>query len=190
MKNNTQAFFLIAVSALILSCTAKQQKVPEQEPEKQMEKVAEKEPPSPSGRIALSDTVTVSWTILPFDTTKHKLEYCTEGTQVWMCRIDGHDWWGSDRDMAPPKSELKQLQLRIGNKQYDLETSTMYNPNYSGRLYPRQFRLKQFPDHHMLYAFFSDGAGTYTAYWNIRNGRAERELLTGDEEAFNWQVEE
>jgi hypothetical protein len=38
-----------------------------------------------------------------------------------------------------------------------------------------------------LYAFFSDGAGTYTSNWRIANGAAVRELLSNDEMYFGWQ---
>jgi len=65
----------------------------------------------------------------------------------------------------------------------------MFNPNFSGTLFESQFKLKRYKDYFILFAFFSDGAGSYSAHWKIENGKSERIVLSIEEEFFEWQLE-
>ena len=92
--------------------------------------------------------------------------------------------------MEFPKNELTKLNLIIVTENYDLETSKMYNPNFSGYLSSHQFKLVDKDNYKILYSFHSDGAGTYSAHWKIENGNAERIILSTNEDYFEWQNEE
>ena len=65
----------------------------------------------------------------------------------------------------------------------------MFNPNFSGYLDENQFKLVKYNDYFILYSFFSDGAGSYSAHWKIKNDIAERIVLSNDEKYFEWQLD-
>ena len=90
--------------------------------------------------------------------------------------------------MEFPKNELTKLTLELNGDNIKLNTSQMFNPNYSGSLNEGQFKLKKTGNSYMLYAFFSDGAGTYTVYWKINNKKSVRVKISNDEKDFEWQV--
>jgi hypothetical protein len=143
-----------------------------------------------TGSLDLKKSITLSWVITKFEAKVHKLSYCNEGSQKYLCKIDGKEWYGSDRSPVSPKNQLDRLTLKIGKQTYRLKTDKMFNPNYSGQLYAKQFKIKRFKNYYRLYSFFSDGAGTYTVYWRIAGGKSSRELISTSEEDFSWQFEE
>jgi hypothetical protein len=142
-----------------------------------------------SNRLKLDNGIELTWKIVKFERKNHTIGYCTDNSQKYLCKIDNKKWFGSDRGNELPKNQLVKLNLKIGNKNYLLETSQMFNPNSSGKLYNRQFRIKKESGFYRLYAYFSDGAGTYTAYWKILKNSSIRELISTDEKDFEWQFE-
>lgn len=141
------------------------------------------------GVIIIDKTISLKWEIQNFDKTNHTFEYCKESDWKYLCKIDNQEWFGSDFGMEFPKNELTKLNLIIGTENYDLETSRMYNPNFSGYLSSNQFKLVDKGNYKILYSFHSDGAGSYSAHWKIENGKAERITLSRDEIFFEWQNE-
>lgn len=141
------------------------------------------------GKIQIDKNIVLTWEIQNFDNTKHTFEYCVKNELKYLCKIDNKEWFGSDNGIEFPKNELTKLNLKIGTKNYDLETSKMFNSNSSGYLGGHQFKLVTYENCKILYSFHSDGAGTYTAHWKIENGKAERIILSRDEENFEWQTE-
>ncbi len=141
------------------------------------------------GEIQLDKNVILNWEIQNFDKTKHTFEYCGKNELKYLCKIDNQEWFGSDNGLEFPKNKLTKLNLKIASKNYDLETSKMFNSNFSGYLSEHQFKLVTYENYQILYSFHSDGAGTYTAHWKIENGKAERIILSTDEELFEWQTE-
>jgi hypothetical protein len=91
--------------------------------------------------------------------------------------------------MEYPKNELTKLFLNIGKEKYQLLTSKMYNTNFSGFLIKNQFKIIKNKDYYILYSFYSDGAGSYSAHWKMKNGKSERIVLSREEEYFEWQTE-
>ena len=144
---------------------------------------------SDSNHFKLDDGIELSWKIVKFERKNHTIGYCTDNSQKYLCKIDNKEWFGSDRGNELPINQLVKLNLKIGSKNYQLETSQMFNPNSSGKLYTRQFRIKKESGFYRLYAYFSDGAGTYTAYWKILKNSSIRELISTDEKDFEWQFE-
>lgn len=142
-----------------------------------------------TGEIKLDKNIVLNWEIQNFDKTNHTLEYCLENELKYLCKIDNLEWFGSDNRIEFPRNELTKLSLKIGTQNYDLDTSKMFNPNFSGYLSKDQFKLVTNENYQILYSFHSDGAGTYTAHWKIKNGKAERIVLSTDEEYFEWQTE-
>ena len=141
------------------------------------------------GEIQLDKNIVLIWEIQNFEVTKHTFEYCGKNEFKYLCKIDKEEWFGSDNGIEFPKNELTKLNLKIGTQNYDLETSKMFNSNFSGYLSEHQFKLVTNENYQILYSFHSDGAGTYTAHWKIENGKAERIILSRDEEYFEWQSE-
>lgn len=144
---------------------------------------------SKSGIIDLADEINLRWRIKNFISENHKIEYCENQDAKYICKIDNNDWYGSDFKMDLPKNELKSLAIYIDEKYINLDVSQMFNPNNSGELEKNQFKIKKVNDLYILYGYFSDGAGTYTTSWKIRNGKSERNKISNNEEDFVWQNE-
>jgi hypothetical protein len=136
----------------------------------------------------LSQNCSVNAVVDSFISTKHKYDTCDTGLGWKMiCLIDGKFWFGLDDGMELPKNQLKRLVVLLDKKQIDLDVSGMFNPTFSGTLRKEQFKLEKFNDGYMLYGFFSDGAGTYTAHWKIVKGKSFRTVISRDENDFYWQ---
>ncbi len=144
---------------------------------------------SKSGKIDLTNESNLRWTIKDFSSENHKIEYCESQNAKYICKIDNNDWYGSDFKMELPKNELKSLTIYIDEKYIKLDVSQMFNPNNSGELDKNQFNIKKEYDYYILYGYFSDGAGTYTTSWKIKNGKSKRNKISNDEEDFKWQNE-
>lgn len=142
-----------------------------------------------NGTIKIDDNSFIYWEIEKFDISEHTFEYCLESDLKYLCKIDKQDWFGSDRGLDFPKNELKKLEISINKTRIPLETAQMFNPNFSGALFESQFKLKRYKDHFILFAFFSDGTGSYSAHWKIEDGKSERIVLSIEEEFFEWQLE-
>jgi hypothetical protein len=108
-----------------------------------------------------------------------------------ICLIDGQIWFGTDQRLDLPKNKLLKLTMVINGTSIPLETNGMYNVNYgSFTIREKLFKLTKTNLGFMLYGFFSDGAGTYTAHWQIIKNKANRNVLSNDENNFLWQLEE
>ena len=142
-----------------------------------------------SGKIDLRYNTNLRWTIVNFKKENHEIEYCENEFQdaQYICKIDNKLWYGSDFRMDLPRNELKKLSIFVDNKYIELDTSQMFNPNLSGKLNEAQFKIVKNYDHYILYGYFSDGAGTYTTNWKIKNGKSYRATISNDEKYFEWQ---
>jgi hypothetical protein len=140
-----------------------------------------------SGEIELEKNVSLTWITKAFKDSEHKTEVCkTEFGWDFICKVDGKPWFGSDMGMEKPKDQLTKLTLKIENRIIELEVAGMFNAGYLSR---QQFSLRKEGEFYKLYAYFSDGAGSYTAHWLIINGSSIREVLSNDERYFYWQME-
>ena len=63
----------------------------------------------------------------------------------------------------------------------------MYNPRFGFELSSQQFKIIKKAHDYLLYGYFSDGAGSYTAHWKITNGKSFRLKISNDESDFKWQ---
>lgn len=127
------------------------------------------------------------WITKAFKESEHKIEICdSESKWKYICKIDGKPWFGSDQGMEKPKDQLTKLTLKIENRLIDLDVTGMFNAGYLSKL---QFSFRKEGGTYKLYAFFSDGAGTYTAHWLIIDGSSIREVISNDERYFYWQNE-
>jgi hypothetical protein len=122
--------------------------------------------------------------IAAFKKDAHRVDTCQRS---YICKIDGREWYGLDRGLDLPKNELVSLKLKVKGRFVNLPVAGMFNPNYSGRLSAKQFSLKSDRGAYMLYGYFSDGAGSYTAHWRVKGNRAERIVISTDESDFSWQ---
>lgn len=145
---------------------------------------------STTSKVILSPGVTLTGTIENFDASRHKYDTCNS-IDGWksICLIDGKLWFGSDAGLKLPRNQLTRLSIAIGEQVIELEVTGMYNPSIENELSANQFKFEFQEVGHMLYGYFSDGAGTYTAHWKIVNGKSIRQVITNDERAFYWQRE-
>ncbi|WP_417429758.1 hypothetical protein [Halpernia sp.] len=139
--------------------------------------------------ITLSKNVHINYEIKKFDKSRHFIKFCKKGDEKFICEIDNKKWFGSDLQIENPKKELVKLAIKINGKPTNLDVSQMFNPNFTGQLNRNQFKLKKYKNYLKLFAYFSDGAGTYTAHWRIENGKSKRILVSTDEKDFEWQTE-
>jgi hypothetical protein len=125
--------------------------------------------------LELSDGVVLFGVIQKFDKNNHTIDTCTdELRQKYICKIDGKPWYGMDRGLESPKTQLTDLRLVINGLTIPLDVSGMFNPRFSYQLIRKQFNLKKNGGEYELSGFFSDGAGTYEATWKINTGKSVR----------------
>jgi len=139
------------------------------------------------GKTELARNTFVHWSTSVFKEKEHTIGICKTDDFDYICTIDGKAWYGGDIGMDKPRNQLVNLELELNGKRIPLETTNMFNPSFDGSLGADQFKLQQEGSHYRLYAFFSDGAGTYMAEWKIVNGTSVRELISNDEKYFGWQ---
>ncbi len=124
-----------------------------------------------------------------FNAKSHKVDTCDTGLDWdFVCLIDGSPWYGSDAGLFFPRNQLNKLVITIDGINIDLETAGMYNINFKKVLRKKQFSLVKSEFGYRLYAFFSDGAGTYTVHWKIVGNKSLREVISNDERYFEWQI--
>ena len=140
------------------------------------------------GKILFENNIKLHWTIKIFNEKEHQIKICKNDFGVqYICAIDNAIWYGSDIGLEIPKNQLTNLVLEIGKKKIILDVSSMFNPNFSGKLSIHQFKIEKEGNQYVLYGFFSDGAGTYTAHWRIIDNISIREVISNSEEHFSWQ---
>ncbi|MBJ7427362.1 MAG: hypothetical protein JHD28_00145 [Bacteroidia bacterium] len=144
-----------------------------------------------TSKVALAKNIELIAVIEKFDCSKHHYDTCrTDFGWKAICLIDGQIWFGNDQGLDLPKNKLLKLTIVINKKSIPLETNGMYNINYGSlTIREKQFKLTKTNVGFMLYGFFSDGAGTYTAHWQIIKNKANRNVLSNDENNFSWQLE-
>lgn len=140
-----------------------------------------------SGIISFENDIKLHWTIKAFNEKEHQIKICKSdfGAQ-YICAIDNAIWYGSDIGLDKPKNQLMSLVLEIGKNKIKLDVSSMFNPNFSGKLSKHQFKIEKEGNQYVLYGFFSDGAGSYTAHWRIIDNLSIREVISNSEEYFSW----
>ncbi len=145
-----------------------------------------------TSKVVLAKNIELVAVIEKFDSTKHHYDTCiTDFEWKTICLIDGQIWFGNDQGLDLPKNKLLKLTIVINGTSIPLETHGMYNINYGSlTIREKQFKLTKTNVGFMLYGFFSDGAGTYTAHWQIIKNKANRNVLSNDENNFLWQLEE
>lgn len=141
-----------------------------------------------SGIILLESSIKLHWTIKTFNEKEHQIKICKNDFDVqYICAIDNAIWYGSDIPVDKPKNQLTNLVFEIGKNKIVLDVSSMFNPNFSGELSKHQFKILKEGNQYILYGFFSDGAGTYTAHWRIVDTTSIREVISNSEKYFSWQ---
>jgi hypothetical protein len=140
------------------------------------------------GEILFENNIKLHWAIKTFNEKEHQIKICKNDFDVqYICAIDNAIWYGSDIPVDKPKNQLTNLVLEIGKNKIILDVSSMFNPNFSGELSKHQFKIFKEGNQNVLYGFFSDGAGTYTAHWKIVDTISIREVISNSEEYFSWQ---
>lgn len=136
-------------------------------------------------RIELDSGVVLVGKVVPFDSTKHKIERCNFSGYTGICIIDGKPFFGQDQDNFVPRNQLKELTISIDGIQSKLDVSQMYNPNYENKIYKDHFRIRRFGTVCELTGWFSDGAGTYVVRWRIIEGKSIRTAILDGEQGFH-----
>jgi hypothetical protein len=144
-----------------------------------------------TSKVALAKNIELIAVIEKFDSTKHHYDTCiTDFGWKAICLIDNEMWFGADQGLDLPKNKLLKLTIVINGISISLETNGMYNINWGSlTIREKQFKLTKTNVGFILYGFFSDGAGTYTAHWQIIKNKANRNVLSNDESNFLWQLE-
>ena len=140
--------------------------------------------------INLGGGITLTSSIEKFDSSRHIFDTCGARTQQpSICLIDGRIWFGSDGGMELPRTQLRRLTLTINGTAIALDISGMYNPSGGNTLKKDRFKIKKEGQIYLLYGFFSDGSGTYTALWKIVKNRSIRLKISDDDADFLWHTE-
>lgn len=120
-------------------------------------------------------------TIEEFEPENHTIDTCHFQNQPYYCKIDGENWFGRDMGLELPSYELKEIVVVHKGMETALDVSQMFNPTFSLSISQRQFEVNVVNDELEVYAWFSDGAGTYCAKWLVRDGASKRTLLSNSE---------
>jgi hypothetical protein len=138
----------------------------------------------------LNDSIYISASISKFKPALHTYDTCeSQGNWTGICFIDNQFWFGSDAGTSLPKYQLDSLVIKIHNKSIQLKTSGMYNPSFSGKISARQFKIQKTDFGYKIFAYFSDGAGSYSAHWLLTKNKSFRTVLSNEENMFYWQIE-
>lgn len=137
--------------------------------------------------VEIDSAVFVTGEIEAFIPAEHHLDTCTT-IHHWkaICLIDSQPFYGTDLGLDPPINKLVSLELKLYSEKIPLDVSYMYNASTTGSLYIRQFKLIKGEVGYFLYGMFSDGAGTYTAYWHIIKDQSIRTNISMNEDDFFW----
>lgn len=129
--------------------------------------------------------VDVRITSAPFDSTKHKLTFETNGYPA-LCEIDGRPFRGTDG--AVPRVAIKRVTVTIDSMRVQLPTSAwndLYQPHFCGQhstegLYWTCHAVRSL-DRRRVYIHMSnsDGAGSYEVVWIFINGKYVRRVIAG-----------
>jgi hypothetical protein len=115
----------------------------------------------------------------PFAPSDWNITYCPNSERI--CLINGVTPNGVDGNM--PITYLKILIATINGKQYNLDSSNMFNA-WGNRPLEDPSSVKYFAgscQHETWCTFrglFSDGAGSFVAEWQVRQGVPERTIIT------------
>lgn len=121
-------------------------------------------------------------TIDTFEVNKHQIDTCFSVNRPYICQIDKKAWFGMDMGLELPKFQLSKLVVLYKGKHITLEVSQMFNPVFDTRISEKHFKARVVNEQLEISGWFSDGAGTYCARWQIVDGTAKRTLLSSDEE--------
>lgn len=135
-------------------------------------------------RIELDSGIALVGNVVPFDSTKHKIERCNFSGYTGVCLIDGKPFFGQDQGNFLPRNQLVELTFTINGVQSKLDVSQMYNPNYENKIYKDRFTIRRFGIVYELTGWFSDGAGTYLVRWKIIQGKSIRTAILDGEQGF------
>lgn len=130
----------------------------------------------PPAHVSLPNGAILTMQRVPFRATGHRMSYSLAKDVV---AIDGRRVVGTDGEL--PRYELASASLMLRGVRYRLPVQGMYNPWFDDGPSPRLFRLVRQPHGYLLWAMFSDGAGSYTSKWCIQGKSAKRILLSTDE---------
>jgi hypothetical protein len=132
--------------------------------------------------VEIENQIILTAIIETFDSTKHTYDTCVTGLG-WkaICLIDNEIWFGNDSGMELPRNKLINLTIKIDEREILLDVTGMYNPNWDNEIRKDQFAIKKAELGYYLYAYFSDGAGTYTVHWKIIKGKSIRLKISKDD---------
>ena len=114
-----------------------------------------------------------------FERNEWRIDRC--GASDHLCRINGKVPFGVDG--TEPVTYLHSLILHYRNAEYSLDTSNMFNAwrdrpvEYPGTVKYLAGHCSS-PRSCVLRGIFSDAAGSFVAEWQVRDGLAERTILT------------
>jgi hypothetical protein len=128
-------------------------------------------------QVTLSnDTIIVQIQRTTFFPNKHKLgwEKLGSDSRKELYKIDGKPFFGTDGDV--PRVSINSVSALAQGKLIQIPKaaySDLYEPNF------RNLQVYTSADHHRVYVTMmnSDGAGSYTVTWCIRNGKYIRRVV-------------
>lgn len=127
--------------------------------------------------IRLNDSTKLLLEQTPFDTSEHNISFTTNG---YVYLIDSGLVFGTDGMM--PQYILSKAQLIVNDIIFELNTSSMYNPNIES-IDTQFLSLTRNYCGIVLRGIFSIGAGHYGVEWIIVDRQSFRTILTHD-----WEI--
>ena len=111
-----------------------------------------------------------------FDSAKYSIAGCGRGTDA--CLINGRPATGA---IGLPKSVLSRLTLSFQGKEYELDTSGMFDPFLPAKDADLSSQIQGFCYDALncsIRAVFGDAGGSHAVEWRVSNGKAFRTVLS------------
>jgi len=115
---------------------------------------------------------TITMYISAFKPIEHKLGWCPDSV---LCLIDKQPFFGTD--LTVPFNTLDKLTFAFNGIETNLDVSGMYNPWNGNHAPMNAFKITNRGYVTEIVGYFSDGAGSYTAKWQVIHGTSIRTRL-------------
>ena len=124
--------------------------------------------------ILSGNNITVEIKIRMFDSTKHTITYANDDGYIFVDKIDGKKYWGTDGEL--PKYEYEYISITMNGLKYFLPNEAIENL-FECRRFSEWANYDNENDILYIQSMNSDGAGAYFVAWKIEKSIYKERLI-------------
>lgn len=128
---------------------------------------------------AYMDGITLTITNKPFDSSAHKVVFCSERSDdpPKPCIIDGKGFYGGNGEL--PKTEVESLIFSQNGKKIYLDTSSIFDTGVSNSNIKKHISVEPWSGAYRVVAYFGEVQEPYIVHWLVMpKGGAVRNHLS------------